>query len=118
MCLSAYVDRPVQPRPTHAGRCAQHPLSSHDLAAPLPCQRSADHSALLSAVPLHQHVALQHPGDGASAAALHATLGPAPEAAPGACRGLGGEAGSGTGRRLSPVQNYSGEGFCMVVLAV
>ena len=58
-------------------------------------------------------MALQHPGDGASAAALHATLGPAPEAAAGACRGLGGEAGSGTGRRLSPVQNYSGEGFRM-----
>lgn len=75
-----------------------HPDGGDVVAAAVPGQRCPDHPALLAALPLHQHVALQQAGDGHRFRAVLPLLGghPAPAAQP--HRGLGGEAGPGAGR--------------------
>lgn len=89
---------------SHRGRSA-HPDGRHVAAAALPCQRGADHPAVLSALPLHQHVAVQQAGDGGRLWAVFTLLGRHPPPAAQPHRGLGRETGPGAGRRLPP-QSY------------
>lgn len=92
----------VQPWTTFTWRCPWHTFFGHELAASLSCERGPHHPAVLPALPLHQHVAVQHPGEGA-ASVLYEDLGPPPQTSPRQHRGVGGETGTGAGRRLSPV---------------
>lgn len=86
----------------------------------MPRECSLDHTAVLTAVPFHQHVVIQQGGDvayqSASSAAprrvlLHQDLGPEVEVKTGAVRGVGRATRAGTGRRLPSGSNYTSGTF-------
>ncbi|KAI3364470.1 hypothetical protein L3Q82_011261 [Scortum barcoo] len=71
--------------------------------------RRLNHPALLTALPLYQHVAVQQTGDGHGVGAVLSLLGGHPPAAAQPHRGLGRETGPGACRRLPPQSNCAGE---------
>lgn len=86
-----------------------HPDGGDVATAAVSSQRRSDHPALLAALPLHQHVALQQAGDGHRVGAVLSLLGGHPPAAAQPHRGLGRETGSGARRRLPPQSNRTGK---------
>lgn len=89
--LTPAAARPSRGRPAHAD-------GGHVPTAPLQSQRRPHHPALLAALPLHQHVALQQAGDGHGVRALLPLLGGHTPAAAQPHRGLGRKAGLGARR--------------------
>jgi hypothetical protein len=80
------------------------------------CECCSDHTAVLTALPFHQHVVVQQGGNithqSTSTAApqcvlLHQGLGSETEVKIGAVRSVGRTAGAGTGRRLPSGSNYT-----------
>lgn len=78
--------------------CPAHSDGRHVVASPLPGQRRPHYPAILTALPLYQHVAVQQAGDGRRLGALLPLLGGHHTAAAEPHRGLGREAGAGAGR--------------------
>lgn len=95
--------------PSPSRGCPAHPNRGDVVAAAVSSQRRLDHPALLTALPLHQHVALQQTGDGHRVRAVLSLLGGHPPTAAQPHRGLGRETGSGARRRLPPQSNCAGE---------
>lgn len=90
--------------------CPAHPDGGDVATAAVSGQRRADHPALLAALPLHQHVAVQQAGDGHRVRAVLPLLGGHPPSAAQPHRGLGREAGPGARCWLPPQSNCTGRG--------
>lgn len=82
--------------------CPAHSDGGDVLTAAVSGQRRSDHPALLAALPLHQHVALQQAGDGHGFGPVLSLLGGHPPTAAQPHRGLGGETGTWARCRLPP----------------
>lgn len=86
-----------------------HPDGGDVVTAAVSGQRRSDHPALLAALSLHQHVALQQAGDRHRFGAVLSLLGGHPPAAAQPHRGLGRETGSGARCRLPPQSDCAGK---------